>query len=157
MVGEYLSKFFASKLSLLLLACVIAAAIVATRPSRKVEHEYHWVRAVTSESKSTAPISPDDVMKTLRNVRDPEIDMDIVDLGLIYNVTTEGSDAVITMTLTTPTCPFAPELIQGVKKEVLKDRVRSLRLTITYDPPWTIKRIAPEAVKNRFAQAAGFK
>lgn len=157
MAGEFLSKFFASKLSLLLLACVIAAAIIAMRPSRKVEQEYHWIRAITGESERTPPASADDIMKTLRNVRDPEIDMDVVDLGLIYNVATEGRDAFITMTLTTPTCPYAPELIQGVKKEVLKDKVRSLRLTITYDPPWTVERIAPDAVKSRFAQAASFK
>jgi metal-sulfur cluster biosynthetic enzyme len=153
MSDELPNKKITSKLRLILLGCAIAAVIITVLPSKKVEHEYHWTREATpGEAHAAVPVQPDEIMKSLRKVHDPEIDINIVDMGLIYNVTTDGGAVSITMTLTTPSCPYGVELIREVKKEVFKQDIRSLRLTITFDPPWTIKMIEPEAGKKLFEE-----
>lgn len=151
------NKKSALQLLLILAACAVATPIILGLSARKVQREYCWAREVGSEGTSEAQVESDKIMKLLRNVRDPEIDINIVDLGLIYGVHTEGQNVSITMTLTTPSCPFAPELIKEVKNEVFKENVRLLRLMMTFDPPWTVDRLAPEVYQTRFAQARSTK
>ena len=78
---------------------------------------------------------------------DPEIPVDIYELGLIYDVfVNEDNDVKILMTLTTPNCPVAESLPQEVKEKVRElDEVNEVELELTFDPPWTRDLISEEA------------
>jgi metal-sulfur cluster biosynthetic enzyme len=77
------------------------------------------------------------ILEALKNVKDPEIGLDIVELGLIRKITPDDSGVEILMTLTSPFCPFADSLITQVEKEVGKtDGAGTVRVEITFDPPW---------------------
>ena len=87
------------------------------------------------------------VVKVLKTIYDPEIPVDIYELGLIYDVfLNEDNDVKILMTLTTPNCPVAESLPQEVKDKVaLIDGVRSAEVEMTFDPPWSRDLISEEA------------
>jgi metal-sulfur cluster biosynthetic enzyme len=86
---------------------------------------------------STATLDERTVLETLRQVVDPEIDCNIVDLGLIYGVRIEGSKVTIQMTLTTPGCPMHESIAWGVKTALLNlERVQDAEVEIVWDPPW---------------------
>jgi len=77
------------------------------------------------------------ILEALKNVKDPEIGLDIVELGLIRKITPDSEGVEILMTLTSPFCPFADSLIGQVEKEVGKlDGAGLVRVEITFDPPW---------------------
>jgi metal-sulfur cluster biosynthetic enzyme len=77
------------------------------------------------------------VLETLRQVIDPEIDCNIVDLGLIYNVNIEGGNVHVQMTLTTPGCPMHESIAWGVKAALLNlENVTDVEVDIVWDPPW---------------------
>jgi len=77
------------------------------------------------------------ILETLKNVKDPELGLDIVELGLIRKITPDDEGVEILMTLTSPFCPFADKLIGQVEKEVGKLNDAGLvRVEITFDPPW---------------------
>ncbi len=83
-------------------------------------------------------VSEDDVREQLKQVIDPELNINIVDLGLIYEVDVDGSDVFILMTLTTPGCPLHGVFDQLVKREVRKlDEVESIEVELTFDPRWS--------------------
>lgn len=83
----------------------------------------------------------------LREVIDPELGYNIADLGLIYDVTVEdGGDASVTMTTTTPGCPATNYLGQGVRDKVTNvPGVNSVKVKLTYQPPWTPEMMTPDA------------
>ncbi|AFM23504.1 metal-sulfur cluster assembly factor [Desulfomonile tiedjei] len=152
MKSGFRDKKLVSRLLLIVVGFVVATAIIFGLSSRKIRHEYCWAKETTSGEMNETHIQPSEIMNSLRNVRDPEIDINIVDLGLVYEVRTEGTAVFITMTLTTPACPYGLELIRDVKKEVMKENVRSLRLIVTFDPPWTVEKMAPDIGLKRFSQ-----
>lgn len=77
------------------------------------------------------------VMETLRQVIDPEIGCNIVDLGLVYGAKIEGSSVTVQMTLTTRGCPMHESLAWGVKTALLNlDQVQQAEVEIVWDPPW---------------------
>lgn len=90
-------------------------------------------------------VTPDDVYTELKQVFDPEIPVNIVDLGLIYDVQVDGEDCNIKMTLTSQACPEARTI-----PDVMKRRVNSLEgiadtnIDIVWDPPWTPQLISEE-------------
>lgn len=90
----------------------------------------------------------DEVRNALRNVVDPEIHIDIVSLGLVYDVKVEGNDVHIKMTLTSPGCPYGPILIQQAQ-EVLKnvEGVKGGTIEVVWDPPWDPRTMASDEVK----------
>ncbi len=90
----------------------------------------------------------DKIIATLREIYDPEIPVNIYDLGLIYNVDVKPCGAVkITMTLTAPTCPMADQLVEEINTEVAKvEGVRKVAVELTFDPPWDKSRISEEAM-----------
>jgi FeS assembly SUF system protein len=96
-----------------------------------------------------APPPPDteDVIAALRNVHDPEIPVNIYDLGLIYELAiAENGDVRIQMTLTAPACPVAGELPQDVANAVnTVEGVGEITVTLTWDPPWTPERMSDVA------------
>jgi FeS assembly SUF system protein len=87
------------------------------------------------------------IVTVLKTIYDPEIPVDIYELGLIYDVfVNEDSDVKILMTLTTPNCPVAESLPQEVKEKVRSlDEVNEVELELTFDPPWTRDLMSEEA------------
>ena len=87
------------------------------------------------------------VVKVLKTIYDPEIPVDIYELGLIYDVfLNEDNDVKILMTLTTPNCPVAESLPQEVKDKVASiEGVNSAEVEMTFDPPWSRDLMSEEA------------
>lgn len=90
-------------------------------------------------------LTPESIRKALRGVKDPELGLNIVDIGLIYDtaVTPEG-DVRVTMTLTSPGCPSGAEIMQDARM-VLGDLegVRSVEIDLVWEPYWTPERMDP--------------
>lgn len=90
----------------------------------------------------------EDVVDMLRSIYDPEIPVNIYELGLIYDVqvSTEG-DVKILMTLTSPNCPVAESLPEEVKQKAgTVDEVNEVEVELTFDPPWTKDMMSEEAM-----------
>ena len=89
----------------------------------------------------------DEIVKVLKSIFDPEIPVDIYELGLIYDVfVNEDSDVKILMTLTTPNCPVAETLPKEVEEKVKSlDDVKDAEVEITFDPPWNKDLMSEEA------------
>ena len=87
------------------------------------------------------------IIAALSTIRDPEIPMDIYNLGLIYGVDVKaGGQVNIRMTLTAPNCPVAESLPAEVERKVRAvPGVKNLKLEIVFDPPWDKSRMSPEA------------
>ncbi|MBU1695291.1 MAG: DUF59 domain-containing protein [Verrucomicrobia bacterium] len=79
-----------------------------------------------------------DVIDVLRHVYDPELQMNIVELGLVYGVELQPDGRVkVNMTLTSPGCPYGPELVAEVKAMLMMTRgVKGVEVAIVWDPPW---------------------
>ena len=90
--------------------------------------------------------SKEEVLEALRQVEDPELGMDVVDLGLVYEVEVEGSKAKVLYSLTSMGCPAGPLIAQDmdrVTREV--PGVEDVDLELTFDPPWTPDRMSDDA------------
>jgi len=89
----------------------------------------------------------DDIIEALKTVFDPEIPVDIYELGLIYKVDlSDDRDVVVEMTLTAPGCPVAGEMPIWVEEAIRKvEGVRSARAELTFDPPWDASKMSDEA------------
>jgi len=86
---------------------------------------------------SAPPLNESLILETLRQVQDPEIDCNIVDLGLVYGVTIAGSKVTVQMTLTTQGCPMHESIAWGVKMALLNlEGVEEAEVEIVWDPPW---------------------
>ena len=94
------------------------------------------------------------VVKVLKTIYDPEIPVDIYELGLIYDVMiNEANDVKILMTLTSPNCPVAETLPMEVEEKIKSiDAVQSAEVEITFDPPWS-KDLMSEEAKMREHQS----
>lgn len=88
------------------------------------------------------------IIDVLKNIYDPEIPVNIYDLGLIYKIEARKCGKVrIVMTLTTPNCPVAEYLPAEVKKAVsMVEGVTSVELNLTFDPPWSKDMLSEEAM-----------
>ena len=89
----------------------------------------------------------DTVVEALKSIYDPEIPVDIYELGLIYDVAiSEDGDAVVTMTLTTPHCPVAESMPAEVEMRVLSvPGIRDAEVKLVWDPPWDPSKMSDEA------------
>lgn len=86
------------------------------------------------------------VWAALREINDPEFDINLVELGLIYSVTCEAGRVAVTMTLTTPNCPSGEWIYEGVKARLAAlPGVITLRVDLVFTPPWTPARLSEEA------------
>lgn len=86
---------------------------------------------------NTAQLTEAAILETLRQVMDPELDCNIVDLGLVYGVRINDAQVTVTMTLTTPGCPMHESIAAGVQHAVLAlDGVEDVAVEIVWDPPW---------------------
>jgi metal-sulfur cluster biosynthetic enzyme len=103
----------------------------------------------TPDAPMSAPLepvhTPESIRKALRAVKDPELNLNIIDIGLVYDVElTDAGDVLVKMTLTSPGCPAGGEIIQNVK-EVAADLegVKSVEVELVWDPYWTPERMDP--------------
>ena len=88
----------------------------------------------------------DKVEETLRTVYDPEIPVNIFDLGLVYETLIDEGKVKITMTLTAPACPAAGEIIHDVQQKIEAiEGVMDCHVNLTFDPPWTKEMMTEEA------------
>ncbi|MFS4415359.1 SUF system Fe-S cluster assembly protein [Maribacter sp. 2307ULW6-5] len=100
----------------------------------------------TETEKNTAELG-EKIVKVLKTIYDPEIPVDIYELGLIYDVfVNEDDDVKILMTLTSPNCPVAETLPVEVEEKVKSiNEVKDAEVEITFDPPWTQELMSEEA------------
>jgi metal-sulfur cluster biosynthetic enzyme len=95
-------------------------------------------------AQSDGPPSADQVRLALRKVKDPELNLNIVDLGLIYEITVDGGDVQIEMTLTSPGCPAGPQIMGDIERAVKAlPGVANVNLNLVWDPFWTPDKIEP--------------
>ena len=84
------------------------------------------------------------VRKALRKVKDPELNLDLVVLGLVYGVDVKGDHVHVKMSLTTPMCPAADQIVTDARREVEGiEGVNSADIELTFDPPWSPERMDP--------------
>jgi probable FeS assembly SUF system protein SufT len=98
------------------------------------------------EDDGSEGVSPAHVDQALRSVYDPEIPVNLMDLGLIYGVDIDGDRVGITMTLTAPGCGMGPVLVDDVRERVRKvPGVRDVEVDLVFDPPWSREMMSEEA------------
>lgn len=97
------------------------------------------------------PENPGVIFEWLRPVQDPELFMSLIDLGLIYRVdVTDEGVASVTMSLTSPGCPAADQLVNDVKTRMLEyPGVKSAEVMVVFDPKWDPRTMASDEVKDR--------
>lgn len=90
-------------------------------------------------------LTPESIRKAIRAVKDPELNLNIIDIGLVYEVEADDAgDVRIQMTLTSPGCPAGTEIIQDVKRVVGDmNGVRSVDVELVWEPYWTPEKMDP--------------
>jgi len=90
-------------------------------------------------------VTEKDVRQALKGVKDPELGLDLVVLGLIYDIEIQDEDRVkAIISLTSPFCPVAGQIVDDVKQAIeAVEGVASAEVELTFDPPWTPERISP--------------
>jgi len=88
-----------------------------------------------------------EIVRVLKNIYDPEIPVNIYDLGLIYEIDVDDDRNVeVTMTLTAPNCPVADSLVDDIQRQVSEvDGIKKARINLTFDPPWDQSMLSDEA------------
>lgn len=90
------------------------------------------------------PATEKAVRDALKTVKDPELNLNLVVLGLVYGIDVDGSSAKATITLTTPMCPAAGQIVEEAKTAIAGvEGVEEAEVELTFDPPWTPERISP--------------
>jgi metal-sulfur cluster biosynthetic enzyme len=90
------------------------------------------------------PVTEKDIRDALKKVKDPELNVDLVTLGLVYDIQVQDSLAKAIISLTSPMCPVAGEIVDQARLAIAKvDGVEKAEVELTFDPPWTPERISP--------------
>src|SRR5579872_601516 len=106
--------------------------------------------AAPAANGAAAPAPPTEarVREELKNVVDPEIGIDMINLGLVYDVRVDGSTVYVVMTLTTPGCPVAGMFLNAVHAAVMSiPGVSECKVDLTFSPPWDPRTMASEEAK----------
>jgi metal-sulfur cluster biosynthetic enzyme len=91
-------------------------------------------------------VSEDDVTEALTNVIDPELGLDFVELGLVYDIEIDGGDVTVTFTLTSPGCPIGPQVSEQIQEFVGEiEGVENVIPKMTFSPPWTPDKMSEDA------------
>jgi len=91
-------------------------------------------------------VSRDDVITVLKDCYDPEIPINIWDLGLVYDINTESENVGIKMTLTAPGCMMGGMIAEEVKSKIKAMKgVKDAKVELVWDPPWSPDKMSPEA------------
>ena len=89
-------------------------------------------------------VTEKDVRDALKQVKDPELGLDLVVLGLVYDVEIDGNDVHATISLTSPMCPVADQIVDDAREAIAGvEDVEEAEVELTFDPPWTPERISP--------------
>jgi metal-sulfur cluster biosynthetic enzyme len=116
---------------------------------RKTSHivaEAYMSRISAMSENAIAAPNRDDVMEALENVIDPELGLDFVSLGLVYDVEIEGADVYVTFTLTSPGCPIGPQVSEQMTEFVSEvEGVERVFPKMTFSPPWTPDNMSEDA------------
>lgn len=90
-------------------------------------------------------VTEEQAREALKQVEDPELGLNIIDLGLVYDVDVEGSTVNVRMTLTSPGCPVGPQILNG-SKIVLQDLegVENVNIELVWEPFWSPDRVNPD-------------
>lgn len=120
----------------------------------QVPEEQGGQTPATAQGNPTAMPTVEDVIEAMKDVIDPELMVNVVDLGLLYGVTIdEGGNVTLDMTLTSPTCPLTDRLEYDTQT-VLEGLVTSVTINWVWLPPWGLERITPDGRAQ--LQAIGF-
>jgi metal-sulfur cluster biosynthetic enzyme len=91
-------------------------------------------------------VNEEEITEALANVIDPELGLDFVELGLVYDVAIDGGTVNITFTLTTPACPIGPQVSEQMKEFVGEvEGVEEVVPTMVFTPPWTPDKMSEDA------------
>ena len=102
------------------------------------------VTSATEPVATTGVVSEDQVKLALRRVKDPDLQLNIVDLGLVYGIAVDGTTVKVDMTLTSPACPSGPELMTNAEQEVKTlPGVGKVEVNLVWMPFWTPERMEP--------------
>jgi metal-sulfur cluster biosynthetic enzyme len=113
---------------------------------RHQESETVTEQAPSDVERGDKPGLEQQIWAALSEVVDPELHMDIVTLGLVYGVKTEGTRGEVEMTLTSPGCPYGPHLIYAVDHAVRQvEGVEDVDVEVVWEPPWGPERMSEEA------------
>jgi metal-sulfur cluster biosynthetic enzyme len=98
----------------------------------------------TASGQASAVVSEDQVKLALRRVKDPDLQLNIVDLGLVYGIAVDGTTVKIDMTLTSPGCPSGPELMTNAEQEIRQvPGVEKVEVNLVWMPFWTPEKMEP--------------
>lgn len=111
---------------------------------QNAESEVSFTRFERSSSDDSVELTEEKVMEALKTVQDPEIPVDIVNLGLVYNVGISGNKVQLKMTLTTPGCGMGGAIAKQAENAVKAIGARDVWVDIVWDPPWNPDMISDE-------------
>ena len=91
----------------------------------------------------------EEILEKLKTVVDPEVGLDVVNLGLIYNIDIDDNNVDVKMTLTVPGCPLMNYLVKEVENKIKElDWVKDVVINLTFEPPWSPDKMTDEAKKK---------
>ncbi len=100
--------------------------------------------AVGETPSTTGVVSEDQVKLALRRVKDPDLNLNILDLGLVYGIQVDGTKVKIDMTLTSPGCPSGPEIMGDAEREIKTlPGVEEVQMNLVWAPFWTPEKMEP--------------
>src|SRR5215218_955175 len=100
----------------------------------------------TASDEHAEVLTEEDVYEALEEVIDPELGLDFVSLGLVYDVDIEGPEVYVTFTLTTPACPIGPQVTEQMREFISDlDGVEKVHPTMVFDPPWSPEMMSEDA------------
>jgi metal-sulfur cluster biosynthetic enzyme len=100
----------------------------------------------TTPANPATDLTEDQVRLVLRKVKDPELNLNIVDLGLVYNITVDdGNKVIVDMSLTSPGCPAGPQILSDAERAIqAMPGVGKVVINLVWEPYWTPERIEPK-------------
>jgi len=91
-------------------------------------------------------VDKEQIIEVLKKINDPEIQLDIWSLGLVYNIEIDGNRIKILMTFTSPMCPYGPALLDDVRRQISAiDGVGEVSIELTFNPVWSPNKMSEEA------------
>jgi len=101
---------------------------------------------IPAQPDPASDITEDSVRLVLRKVKDPELNLNIIDLGLVYNITMdEGNKVIVDMSLTSPGCPAGPQIMHDAERAIQSmPGVGKVVINLVWEPYWTPERIEPK-------------
>jgi len=113
-------------------------------PATTPESETAGAPSTESQSPAASALDENVVRAALRRVKDPELNLNIVDLELVYGIAVDGPKVSIDMSLTSPGCPSGPEIMTAAEQQVRAlDGVQDVAVNLVWDPMWSPERIEP--------------